>query len=107
MDTTALLESTGALLPQMTVLVTGLIIRTLDLFLTPRSRYINEVVGLAGLRVALSFTLCTTSAPRQVFMAMAVVDPLGTFFNATFLLIAMLTMLLSASYVRREGVSAG
>ena len=41
MDATALLESTGALLPHMTVLVTGLVILTLDLFLTPRSRYLN------------------------------------------------------------------
>src|SRR5215471_18798705 len=107
MDATALLDSTGALLPHMTVLVTGLIILTLDLFLTPRSRYLNEVVGLIGLLLAFLFTLNTTSAPRQVFMAMAVVDYLGAFFNATFLLIAALTILLSASYVRREGVSAG
>ena len=107
MDATALLDGTGALLPHMTVLITGLIILTLDLFLTPRSRYLNEVVGLAGLLVALSFTLGTTGAPRQVFMAMAVVDHLGAFFNATFVLIAALTILLSASYVRREGVSAG
>jgi NADH-quinone oxidoreductase subunit N len=91
----------------MIVLITGLIILILDLFLTPRSRYLNEVVGLAGLLVALICTLGTAGAPRQVFMAMAVVDRLGAFFNATFLLIAALTMLLSASYVRREGVSAG
>jgi NADH-quinone oxidoreductase subunit N len=107
MDATALLDSTGALLPHMTVLVTGLVILTLDLFLTPRSRYLNEVVGLIGLLVAFLFTLSTTGAPRQVFMSMAVVDYLGAFFNATFLLIAALTILLSASYVRREGVSAG
>jgi NADH:ubiquinone oxidoreductase subunit 2 (subunit N) len=74
MDATALLASTGALLPHMTVLVTGLVILTLDLFLTPRGRYLNEVVGLIGLLVALFFTLGTTGAPRQVFMAMAVVD---------------------------------
>jgi len=107
MDATALLDSTGALLPHLTVLVTGLVILTLDLFLTPRSRYLNEVVGLAGLLLAFVFTLGTAGAPRQVFMAMAVVDHLGAFFNATFLLIAALTILLSASYVRREGVSAG
>ena len=107
MDATALLDSTGALLPHLTVLVTGLVILTLDLFLTPRSRYLNEVVGLAGLLLAFVFTLGTAGAPRQVFMAMAVVDQLGAFFNATFLLIAALTILLSASYVRREGVSAG
>src|SRR5215831_1021013 len=107
MDVTALLDSTIALLPQMIVLITGLIILTLDLFLTPRSRYLNEVVGLAGLFVALLCTLGTAGAPRQVFMSMAVVDQLGVFFNATFVLIAALTMLLSASYVRREGVSAG
>ena len=107
MDATALLDSTGALLPQMAVLVTGLLVLTLDLFLTPRSRYLNEVVSLVGLLVALILTLCLTGAPRQVFMGMAVVDPLGGFFNATFLLITALTVLLSASYVRREGVSAG
>jgi len=91
----------------MTVLITGLIILILDLFLTPRSRYLNEVIGLAGLLLAFIVTLCTSGAPRQVFMAMAVVDHLGSFFNATFVLIAALTMLLSASYVRREGVSVG
>src|ERR1041384_1676416 len=107
MDAMALLDSTRALLPHLTVLITGLLILTLDLFLTPRSRYLHEIVGLAGLLVAFSFTLGTAGAPRQVFMAMAVVDPLGTFFNATFLLIAALTMLLSASYVRREGGGAG
>lgn len=107
MDATALLESTGALLPHMIVLITGLIILTLDLFLTPQSRYLNEVVGLTGLGVAFIVVLCATREPQQVFMGMAVVDPLGTFFHAIFLLIAALTMLLSASYVRREGVSAG
>jgi len=107
MDATALLDSTGALLPHMAVLVTGLLVLSLDLFLTPRSRYLNEVVSLAGLLVALILTLCLSGAPRQVFMGMAVVDPLGGFFNATFLLITALTVLLSASYVRREGVSAG
>lgn len=107
MDATALLESTGALLPHMTVLVTGLLILTLDLFLTPRSRYLNEIIGLAGLALALMSTICLSGEPRQVFMAMAVVDRLGAFFNVTFILIAALTILLSASYVRREDVSAG
>jgi NADH-quinone oxidoreductase subunit N len=107
MDATALLDSAGALLPHMTVLVTGLVILTLDLFLVARSRYLNEVVGLIGLLVAFLFTLGTTGAPQQVFMGMAVSDYLGAFFNATFLLIGVLTILLSASYVRREEVSAG
>src|SRR4051812_41298801 len=100
MDATALLDNTRALLPHLTVLMTGLVILTLDLFLTPRSRYLHEVVGLAGLGLALLLTVCMAGAPRQVFMAMAVVDHLGAFFNATFVLIAALTMLLSASYVR-------
>jgi len=84
MDATALLDSTGALLPHLTVLVTGLVILTLDLFLTPRSRYLNEVVGLAGLLLAFFFTLGTAGAPRQVFMAMAVVDQLGAFLTRPF-----------------------
>ena len=99
MDATALLESTGALLPHMTVLVTGLVILTLDLFITPRSRYLNEIVGLIGLLVAFLFTLSTAGAPRQVFMAMAVVDYLGAFFNATFLLIAALTIKIGRAHV--------
>ncbi|MGE3540590.1 MAG: NADH-quinone oxidoreductase subunit N [Candidatus Tectimicrobiota bacterium] len=107
MDATALLQSTGALLPHMIVLVTGLAVLTLDLFLTQRSRYINEVVGLVGLGLALVAILGTAGEPRSVFMAMAVVDKLGAFFNATFVLIAGLTILLSANYVRREDISAG
>ena len=56
MDGTALLQGTGALAPHLTVLVTGLVILTLDLFLTARSRYVNEIVGLAGLVLAFAFT---------------------------------------------------
>jgi len=107
MDATALLESTGALLPHLMVLLTGLVILTMDLFLTPRNRYLNELVGLAGLLLALILTLSSLGTPRQVFMGMAVSDHLSAFFNVTFLLIAALTILLSASYVRRENVSAG
>jgi NADH-quinone oxidoreductase subunit N len=89
------------------VLLTGLIILTQDLFLTPQRRYLHEVVGFIGLLISLFFTLTTTGTPHQAFMGMAMVDHLSAFLNATFLLIAALTMLLSASYVRREGINAG
>ncbi len=107
MDAMTLLESTGAVLPHLVVVLTGLIILTQDLFLTPQRRYLHEVVGLGGLLIALYLTLTMTGAPRQVFMGMATIDHLSAFFNATFLLIAALTILLSASYVRREDVSPG
>jgi NADH-quinone oxidoreductase subunit N len=107
MDSTAILHGTGALLPHLTVLVTGLVILTLDLFLTSRSRYLNEVVGLVGLGLAFVLTLVQSGEPRTIFMGMAVVDNLGVFFNAIFVLIAALTFLMSASYVRREHISAG
>ena len=107
MDATALLESTGALLPHITVLVTGLVILVLDLFLTPRSRYVNECVGIVGVLVALLLTVVQSGAPRAAFLNMAVADGVGAFFNVTFLLIAGLTILLSVSYVRREDIQAG
>ena len=107
MDGTALLHGTGALLPQLTVVITGLVILTLDLFLTSHSRYLNEVVGIVGLLLAFVLTVLQTGEPRPVFMNMAVVDNLGVFFNATFLLIALLMVLMSASYVRREAISGG
>ncbi|MGQ4807193.1 NAD(P)H-quinone oxidoreductase subunit 2 [Candidatus Entotheonellaceae bacterium PAL068K] len=107
MDATALQQGMGALLPHGIILITGLAILILDLFLTPRSRYLNEVVGLVGIGLALVFTLRHSGGPQPIFMQMAVVDTLGTFFNAIFLLIAVLTVLLSANYVRREELSAG
>jgi NADH-quinone oxidoreductase subunit N len=107
MDATALLQSTGALLPHLTILVTGLVILALDLFLTPRSRYLNEVVALLGILLAFLFTLQQTGEPRPAFLNMAVADNLGAFFSSTFLLIALLTVLMSAGYVRREDINAG
>lgn len=107
MDATALLQGTGALLPHMIVLATGLAILVLDLFLTPRSRYLNEVVGLVGIGLAFVSAVLHVGEPRAVFLGMAVADNLGVFFNAIFLLIAALTVLLSASFVRREQLSAG
>lgn len=107
MDGTALLQGAGALLPHFIILLTGLAILVLDLFLTARSRYLNEVIGLVGVVIALVCTFMNTGEPRPVFMNMAVADNLGVFLNRIFLLIAALTVLLSASYVRRENLSAG
>ena len=107
MDATALLQGVGAMLPHGIILVTGLAILLLDLFLTPRSRYLNEVTGLVGIGLALVFTLRNIGDPQPIFMHMAVADNLGTFFNGIFLLIAALTLLLSTHYVRRENLSAG
>jgi NADH-quinone oxidoreductase subunit N len=107
MDATALLDSTAALLPPLIVLVTGLVVLSLDLFLTPRSRYLNEVVGIIGIVLALLCTLQQSGAPRAAFLGMAVADGLSAFFNTAFLLIALLTVLLSASDVRREDVGVG
>lgn len=107
MDGTALLQGTGALAPHLTVLITSLVILTLDLFLTARSRYINEIVGLTGLVLAFFFALQQIGDPRLVFSNMAVVDNLAVFFHATFILIAILTLLLSASYIRQEEIPVG
>ena len=108
MEATALLESTAALLPHVAVLVTGLIVLVLDLYLPARGRWATEAVGLAGLAAAFVCVLCQAGGePRAVFMGMAVVDGLGTFFNAVFILIAALTVLLSAPYVRREDIRSG
>ena len=107
MDATALLDSTGALLPHIIVLATGLVILALDLFLTPRSRYLNELIGVVGVLVALLVTLPQPVAPRPIFMGMASADGISAFFNAIFLLIALLVMLLSTDYVRQEDINAG
>jgi NADH-quinone oxidoreductase subunit N len=107
MDGTAFLQGTGALVPHLTVLITGLVILTLDLFLTARSRFLNEVVGLAGLALAFVLAVLQHGDPRMVFMDMAVVDNLSVFFHATFILIALLTVLMSASFVRRVDIASG
>lgn len=107
MDGTALLQGTGALVPHLVVLITGLVILTLDLFLNERSRYLNEVVGLAGLVFAFAMALRQCGDPRLIFSEMAVVDNLAVFFHVLFILIAILTLLLSASYIRREDIPAG
>ena len=108
MEAPALLESTAAILPHVAVLVTGLIALVLDLYLPPRGRWAIEAVGLVGLAVAFACVICQAGGePRAVFMGMAVVDGLGTFFNGVFVLIAALTVLLSAPYVRREDIRSG
>ena len=108
MEAPALLESTAALLPHVAVLVTGLVVLVLDLFLSPRGRWATEAVSLAGLAAAFGCALCQLGGePRAVFMGMAVVDGLGAFFNAAFILIAALTVLLSAPYVRRHDIRLG
>ena len=107
MDGTVLLQDIGALVPHLIVLVTGLVILSLDLFLPPQNRYVLEVCGVVGLLLALVFAVLQGGAPRLIFQDMAVVDNLAVFFHVTFLLIALITLLMSASYIRREGMAAG
>jgi NADH-quinone oxidoreductase subunit N len=107
MDGTVLLQDIGALVPHLIVLVTGLTILILDLFLPPRNRYVHEVCGVVGLLLALVLAVLQSGEPRLVFQAMAVADNLAVFFHVTFILIALITLLMSASYIRREAISAG
>ena len=75
MDGTDLLQGTGALLPHLTVITTGLVILVLDLFLTARSRYVNEVVGLIGLVLAFALALGQAGVPLAVLACAAARPP--------------------------------
>jgi len=93
--------------PEMTLGVFGLVILLLDLFLRREGKGYLAVLSLIGVGGAFYASLRLWGSSHYSLSQSIVVDNLSLFFNAIFLLGTAMVILMSVSYIRREGINLG
>lgn len=94
--------------PEIIITVFGFLVLLVDVFLPKEGR--KEYLGLLsliGIVLALGYTFPQMGTVRSGFAGMFVSDGYALFFKLTFLIIAILTVLISMSYTAREGIEFG
>jgi NAD(P)H-quinone oxidoreductase subunit 2 len=101
----SLIQNTLALLPEITVVVTLLIVIVLSLLLNYYNWLFN--IALLGLIIAISMLLFqwnNVSSTRFLFLGSIQIDGVNTSFRAVILLSGILSILLSKEYTIRSGM---
>jgi NADH-quinone oxidoreductase subunit N len=97
-----------ALLPEIIVTVTALIVLMLDLFLGREFKRILAGITVGGVIAALVANYVVQTSSTTLFMQnMIRFDEVSQFFNLIFLVGAALTALISADYIARQGIARG
>jgi len=94
--------------PELIMSAFGLAILLLGAFLPGKGR--NESLGyisLLGILLAFSFTLPLMGTSQHAFNNMIAADGFGVFFKVIFLIIAILTVLISMGYAQRVDIPLG
>ena len=94
-------------LPEIILTVMGTLILLLEAALPDRQKWIFAPLSLAGLVAALLGALAAYSDPGTAFQNMIVVDGFATFFRVLVIGVALLAVLSSSDYLRREGSMGG
>src|SRR5215467_2150895 len=94
-------------LPEIILTVMGTLILLLEAALPDRQKWIFAPLSLAGLVAALLGALAAYSDPGTAFQNMVVVDGFATFFRVLVIGVALLAVLSSSDYLRREGSMGG
>ena len=97
----------GGLMPFLLLTATALGVMVLDLFLSAERRLSLAYLGCAGLLMTMFLLITDFGGPERAVGEMLLLDDLSRFLHLTFLLIALLTLLVSVNYLEREGISHG
>ncbi len=90
--------------PLLIVAVTAALILVVDLFRIGKGKGFAFVISLAGLVLALVRSAGLYGETAEIFGGHLTVDPVGTGFNLVFLIAALFTVLLSRTYLKRNGI---
>lgn len=102
------LEDYIRLLPEITLAVFGTIIMFLEgLWPEERPKPVLSYVTLAGLLVALWGSVMAYYTPGTAFSNFMIVDGFATFFRVLVIVVGLLTLFASRSYLRQERANAG
>lgn len=94
----------GAVLPELIVVVYACAILLLDPFLPRERRPMLAYFGLVGLGLAFYATARMMWIEVPVMGGLFLLDPYGNFFKVVFYISAILTILFSMPYLKREGI---
>jgi NADH-quinone oxidoreductase subunit N len=96
-----------AILPELILSGTILLVLVVDVFLPPRRKWISMPVGLVGVLATLGAVLSLVGETRSTFDGMFVVDNFAILFKLFFLTVAIVVLLLSLRYFREGGFYQG
>jgi NADH-quinone oxidoreductase subunit N len=91
---------TPLFLPELTLLVTAVVVILLDLFV--KQKWVLAAVSIVGIAVAAGFAIAMWGGDSEsIFFGMMAVDNFAIFFKLLFLVIAALVILASTDYVSK------
>jgi NADH-quinone oxidoreductase subunit N len=99
-----------ALMPELILSATGIVVMMVDAFTRRTQRRATAALSLVGIAATAwaALSLWPTQGVQQpAFNRMIAVDPMRLSFTLVFLIVAALTVLISAIWVEREGLPAG
>lgn len=94
--------------PEIVIVVFGFLVLLIDVFL-PRSEkkgYLG-ILSIIGVVIAFFFSIPLVGSGQSGFEGMIIADGFSVFFKITFLIITLLTLLISIGYTEREGIAFG
>ena len=97
----------GAMAPFLALTMAALGTLLLDLFLSSRHQVRLMYVGLTGLLLAMAMLVHGFGGGERVVGEMLILDDFSRFFHLVFILIAVLTILVSAKSMEHEGAHPG
>lgn len=97
-----------AVLPEMIMAGAALLIMILDAISRRIEQKLAGAISIAGIAAAAAAVLSLWGqSGRTAFAGMVIVDELRLFFAMTFLIVALLTVLISLRWIRDEGLPGG
>jgi NADH-quinone oxidoreductase subunit N len=96
-----------AILPELVVVVTAVVVLLLELVVSPGRRRWLAAVSVAGLLAALVANLALWGQNREAFGGMVVGDSFASFFNGLLIVVTILTVLISPRYLRSARLDYG
>jgi len=98
------------ILPELIVCIVGVLVMLIDAFAKPAQRWMTGAVSLAGLAAAAVSSFWLSFAwrgPAEAFNGMIVLDELRLGFTMVFLVVSVLTLLISMIWIENERLPAG
>jgi NADH-quinone oxidoreductase subunit N len=95
------------ILPEIVLTAVATLVMVLTPLTASRNRIVLGYLSLGGLVAALMAAIAAYSDPGLAFQEMLIVDGFATFFRVLVITVAILTILCSFQYLRREGAYSG
>jgi NADH-quinone oxidoreductase subunit N len=106
MNPSTLLQDTLAIGPISLISLVGLVVLTIEA-LHDKTESLNCWISVAGLAAGLVLSLNQIASSGTAFFGMVTTGGYSAFFSAVFCTAGLLTVMLSKSYIRKEGIEHG